>query len=136
MDKFDIPWLKAAALDWSDSGGTYSITIDLSVYSIEAVLKTCYLFLDQCYLFVESGSEPVNSLKVYFSLQPGISDEIEQIIGEFSNRLLWQEVRQKVAAETQEIREAIVRQAFTEAGLGSESLMEADYNLDPAGIAQ
>jgi His-Xaa-Ser system protein HxsD len=134
MDNPEIPWIKASTLDWSGSSKAYLLTVELSIYSLEAVLKTCYLFLDQCYLFVEYGSSP-GELNIYFTPQ-GTDQDIEQIIGEFSNRLLWQEVRRQVSDETKEIRERIVRQAFTEANLSGELLTEGDYNADPARIAE
>jgi His-Xaa-Ser system protein HxsD len=72
---------------------------------------------------------------VYFSPSNENTD-LRKIIGEFSNRLIWQEVRQKIADETKTIREIIVAQALTEGNVLNHSGIEADYNNDPNGIAQ
>lgn len=138
MREMNFPWVKKGDLAWSasSSSGTYFLTVDVSVYSLDAVLKTCYLFLDQCYLFVEPASTDENQINVYFS-PLNESDELEKLIGEFSNRLLWQEVRRKVADETQGIRELIVAQALAEGNmLEEQSSTGADYHTDPLKIAQ
>jgi His-Xaa-Ser system protein HxsD len=134
MNKINTPWAQPANLDWSEDSGTFSMTIDLTVYSLDAVLKTCYLFLDEFYVFIDHAESP-DRLRIYLSAQNDAGD-FERVLGEFSNRLLWQEVRQKVADETRTIREIIVMQAFTEAGIEAQTSVEADYILDPLGIAE
>lgn len=128
-------WVKQTSLPWSKTNDTYCVTIDTALYSPEAVLKTCYLFLDQCYLFVNARDSDLSEINVYFS-QSDKSNDLIKIIGEFSNRLIWQEVHQKVANETQTIREIIVAQALTEGNILDHSGSEADYNSDPLDIAQ
>lgn len=135
MENLTLPWAQEAALPWSLSGGTYQISINADLYSREAVLKTCYLFLDQCYLFVTIDHEKSSEIKIYFS-QSNDTTDLKKLMGEFSNRLMWQEVRQRVGAETQVVREIIVAQAFAEGGILDHSSVEADYNVDPLGIAQ
>jgi His-Xaa-Ser system protein HxsD len=112
-----------------------SISLSLAVYTVEAVLKTAYLFLDQCYLFVDipDPGDP-ETLTVYFS-PSGAASDLERLAGEFGNRLIWQQVREKVAEETRPIREAIVTMAFVEAGTtpGLDDV-DGDYNTDPLGI--
>jgi His-Xaa-Ser system protein HxsD len=135
MNKTNLPWVKNADLSWSRSGETFALSIDTTVYSLDAVLKTCYLFLDECYLFVEPNMEDSSQITVYFSPSNQIN-KLEEVIGEFSNRLLWQEVRQKVAAETQVIREVIVAQALAEGNILDQTITEADYNADPLRIAE
>ena len=135
MNRAKLPWIEEAKLPWHKSDNTYSLTIDLSVYTLDAVLKTCYLFLDQCYLFVEQIEEKNSQIKVYLAPLSEV-DDLKELIGEFSNRLLWQEVRQKVAAETQVVRELIVAQALTEANMLDQDQIEADYNVDPLGIGK
>ena len=135
MNRVRFPWVEDTNLPWYKSDNTYLIKIDLSVYTLNAVLKTCYLFLDQCYLFVDSVEEETNQVKVYFAPISEV-DDLNELIGEFSNRLLWQEVRQKVAVETQVVRELIVAQALAEANILDQTQSEADYNIDSIGIGQ
>lgn len=136
MNITNLPWVQADSLPWREIEDSYVTEINLSVYSLEAVMKTCYLFLDQCYLFIEPNGE--DKVKVYFSSQNS-DEDLALIIGEFSNRLLWQETRQRVSDETRAVRELIVDQAFAEAGIlnnGVNDPAEADYNSDPLGIAK
>ncbi len=135
MENLNLPWAKEVELPWVETGGTYCISVDTSLYSPQAILKTCYLFLDQCYLFVDAENSETSEVKVYFSSSDENTD-LRKIIGEFSNRLIWQEVRQKVWAETQTVREIIVAQALTEGNILDRSGIEADYNADPLGIAR
>ena len=128
-------WVKQIDLPWTEANGTYCVNVKTALFSPDAVLKTCYLFLDQCYLFADSKSLDGSEINVYFS-QSDETGDLMKIIGEFSNRLIWQEVRQKVAIETQTIRELIVAQALTEGNILDHSNIEADYNVDPLGIAQ
>ena len=133
MKETNLPWVKESILPWKKLTDSYVVIVDPSAYSVETVMKTCYLFLDQCYLFVEPEGE--DKIKVYFT-PLNSADNMLELIGEFSNRLIWQETRSRVAAETQAIKELIVAQAFSEANIISGTATAADYNLDPTGIAK
>jgi His-Xaa-Ser system protein HxsD len=133
MSEINLPWAKETELSWVRSGKTYILTVDTAIYSTDAVLKTCYLFLDQCYFFLSSSGSEETKIDVY-ATQIHDSD-MESVLGQFANQLTLQEVRQKVAAETQVIREIIVAQALTEGDVLDHSAMEADYNFDPQKIA-
>lgn len=135
MSNLNLPWVKQEKLPWMEIGNSLCLPVKPSLYSLEAILKTCYLFLDQCYMFVNSEDPDRSEIQIYFTSSDENSD-LEKIVAEFSNRLIWQEVRQTVANETQTIREVIVAQALTEGNFIDKSGVEADYNLDPLKIAQ
>lgn len=134
MNEGDVlPWMKKATLPWQKVGVSYKTEIDLSIFSTETVFKTCYLFLDQCYLFVTPTLD--GKVEIYFSPLEQ-SDDMRSVVGEFSNRLLWQETRSKVSDETKVIRELIVAQALAEIHPSENHTTEADYNADPLKISE
>lgn len=110
------------------------IGVDLSLYTLEALFRVCYIFTDRCYLFL-AHEEPSKIVKVHFARKDDSSD-LERIAGEFSNELINQRVRQDIAAETRTIRELIVAQAFAEGNLLDQNDSEADYDNDPRGITK
>lgn len=110
------------------------VCVNLSVYPLDALFRVCYWFTDRCYLFL-TVDEANSAVTVHFSKKSPDAD-LGVIAGEFSNELINQRVRRDVAEETRAIRELIVAQAFAEADLLDRSESEADYRLDPKGIAK
>ena len=108
---------------FTDELGAYiAIVIDTAIYQRTAVMKTAYWQTNQCYVFIAKGNAP-DTLKIEFRVKdPAQSDDLEPLAREFCNRLLDQQVRELVASETGEIRDALVRKAF----------FEGNKRLDPA----
>lgn len=111
-----------------------SICVNLDLYSLEALFRVCYLFTDQCYLFLTTEESP-SRVTVQFARKTPDCD-LSTVAGAFSNELINQKVRLDIAAETKLIRVLIVTQAFAEADLLERSDSEADYRDDPRGISQ
>jgi His-Xaa-Ser system protein HxsD len=109
------------------------VSVDLSVYSLEALFRVCYAFTDKCYLFLQPEKDS-SVVKVMFARKTPDCD-MPSLAGEFSNELINQRVRRQIALETRAIRELIVAQAFAEADLLDRTLSEADYVEDPKGIS-
>jgi His-Xaa-Ser system protein HxsD len=128
MSSLQLSWVENLTDD------TLSVCVNIDIYSTEALFRVCYLFTDRCYLFLshDSGS-PV--IRVRFACKSADTN-INEIVGDFSNELINQKVRLDVAAETKQIRELIVAQAFTEADLLDRNDSEASYLDDPKGISQ
>jgi His-Xaa-Ser system protein HxsD len=122
-------------LTWVEDGpnGALRMRVDLSTYSLDALLRVCYLFTDRCYLFLTPDADQ-KSVTVHIA--PKSADSaLLSIVGGFSNELIDQQVRQNIAAQTKAIRELIVAQAFTETDLLDRAGPEGDYLDDPKGIA-
>lgn len=114
------------------SESTLSIFVNTKIYSLEVLFRTCYVFTDRCYLFLEPSDDP-QIIAVRFTSK--CSDGALSITAaEFSNELINQRVRSDIANETRSIRELIVAQAFAEADLLDRSDSEASYVDDPRGI--
>jgi His-Xaa-Ser system protein HxsD len=94
--------------------GELVFIVDESIYSREAVLRTCYWFTDRCFLFV-SRSVP-GRLTISVRAKPG-GEAVETAAGEFGNALLDQQLRLDIERETRGVRELIVAKAFAEGNL-------------------
>lgn len=110
------------------------MVIQESVYSLEAIFKTCYLFTDRCYLFLKRVDR--DSIEVHITPKTNNLD-VGNLVGDFCNELIDQRLRTDIARESGKIREIIVAQAFAEGNL-LDALDTApgldDYNKDPLGI--
>ena len=97
-----------------DLGEFISVTIDVSVYDKAAVFKSAYWFTDTCYLFVKRDKSSQFFI-IEFRVKDGAqANTLEGLVREFCNRLVDQQVRETVADETGEIRDALVKKAFFE----------------------
>jgi His-Xaa-Ser system protein HxsD len=123
-----IPWLLGSG------DGTLNVPVDLRVYPLEVLFRTCYAFTDRCYLFLDRDEDDAR-VTVHFAKKSDGTD-LRAIAGEFCNELVSQRVMRDIAAETRPIRELIVAQAFAEGDLLDRAESEADYNEDPRGIAR
>lgn len=111
-----------------------SVCVDTTIYSLEALLRVCYIFTDKCYLFLE-WANPKTTVRVRLSAKIPDTD-ISLISGQFCNELINQKVRMDIATETRPIREMIVAQAFAESSIIDVSVSESSYADDPKGIAR
>lgn len=126
---------------FKNSDGSIKFSIDLSVYPLEAVYGTAYVFIDKAYLFLSSKSS--KKIEVFLKGKKKLSQKQQSnLVGEFLNELLNYTLRVKVAKNNKRIREYIIEQALVSAVGGAESLKEGNeserskgYEDDPLGIA-
>jgi His-Xaa-Ser system protein HxsD len=100
-------------LDWvevRDDG--LVVHVDRRIYDDEATFRTCYVFTDRCYLFLERPDD--NHLTVRFRKR-NTGTDLTAIIGAFGNDLINQQLRIVLARETHGLREQIVKRAFADA---------------------
>ena len=90
---------------------TLCLTVDLSLYSKSALLKTCYLFTDRVYVYVISAESP--RVTVYLGRRK-VDIDLSHLAGQFLNELLNQELRQLITTETGLVRQMLVAHAFAE----------------------
>jgi His-Xaa-Ser system protein HxsD len=90
---------------------TLRLTVDLTVYSKSALLKTCYLFTDRVYVYVTPAENP--RVAVYLGRKEPHLD-LSHLAGQFVNELLNQELRQLITTETGMVRQLLVAHAFAE----------------------
>jgi His-Xaa-Ser system protein HxsD len=108
-----------------------TLLVDESVYSREALLRTCYWFTDRCYLFVSRSGPNIFSVRIRAKAK---AVDLGTISGEFENALIDQQVRQDIEGETSRLRELIVAKAFAE-GQGLDDAPIGDAR-DPVEMAK
>lgn len=105
------------------------LIVDESIYSKEALLRTCYWFTDRCYLFISRLGPNQFSIRIRAKSR-GL--RLESISGEFENSLLDQQLRQDIDRETARLRELIVAKAFAEGDLDDAPVGD---DCDPVELA-
>ena len=121
-----LPWARPTAAG-------VAIAIDLRIYPIDVILRTCHAFTARCYVFPHIDKDG----RVVVEVEPrDANDPLRDLAGAFSNALLDQQLRATIGEETRAIRELLVAQAFCEADLLDRRDSESDEHADPRGIAR
>lgn len=110
-----------------------TINVDLSIYPLEIVLRTCHAFTSRCYIAPHAAAN--GRVAVEFTARDQ-GDSLRDLAGAFANALLDAHLRALIAGETRAIRELLVAQAFCEADLLDRRDVEGDEYADPRGIAR
>ncbi len=98
------------------SASKITLHVSLTIYSLDAIKKTCYKFTDQCSIFLKEIKE--EEVEVIFDLDEEWNEsQKKHIIKSFCNELLDQDLREKIAAETKATRNLILAQAFSKTSL-------------------
>lgn len=112
-----------------DVAGT--IRVDTRVYSLSAIKKAAYRFSDRFFVVIDPDHEP--EVRVRFSAKPGIAADLHVAIGEFSNELLDQDLRERIRGETEGVRRLLLAHALSRVPLIQPELETSDY--DPEASA-
>ncbi len=114
--------------------------IDEKIYTRGVVVSAAYLFLDRCYVRLESA--PKKHIVVQLKgKRKTAKARLRALADEFGNELMHQLMREQVAEKTDGLREILVGRALLSAvpmedeGSLPESEEEQDYLDDPLGIA-
>ena len=103
-----------------------------AVYRLSAVKKAAYKFGDRCHIQIAT----IEGGRIQARLSPkNPAEDPQYLAGEFGNEVLDQELREQVAQETAAVRDLLMAQAFSATSLIDEEGEEADYRVDPLGIA-
>lgn len=94
----------------------YRLTIDTRIYAIEAVKKAAYKFADRASIFIRPKSEA--EVEVVFSFTGQVHpDHPEQVIADYCNELLDQDLREIIKKEAGPLRNLILAHAFSKTSL-------------------
>jgi His-Xaa-Ser system protein HxsD len=97
-------------------GNQAKLFINLDLYSLSAIKKTAYKFASQCSVFLQDKQE--QELCVLFTFtEPTVSEKIQQVIADFSDELMDQDLREIIAKESEAVRNLILAQAFSKTSL-------------------
>ena len=110
------------------------ITLNSSIYNLEAILNACYVFIDRMYVFLDTDSSGKKILVSLKGKQKFSLKKIGQLKGDFINELLHCSLRYRINKNNKKIRELIVSRAIYSAMPDSNEKFE-HYLDDPLGIA-
>jgi len=100
--------------------GNFCLLLSTSVYSAEAIKKTAYKFADRASVVLRPAGEA--TLKVVFNfVGRHASNNAEQVLSDFCNELLDQDLREIVKRETGPLRNVILAHAFSRTQLAEQS---------------
>jgi His-Xaa-Ser system protein HxsD len=120
---------------WTLTGAQIAVDVDLSVYSLDAVLRAGYKFTDRCYVFL--SRDEAHDGHLIAVLTPKHRElNLESVVGQFSNELLDQRLRETLEAQFGDLRTLIVAQAFSEGNLLDPMQDDGDYQTDPRGAGR
>jgi His-Xaa-Ser system protein HxsD len=93
-----------------------TLTVDTSVYSKICIFRACYKFTESAYIFLSRAADAPDRIIVEFTAKPG-GRALQEVIGEFSNELIDQALRETLDQRFGPIRDLIVAQSFAEGNL-------------------
>jgi len=96
--------------------GAYCVKIDTSIYSLLAVKKAAYKFADRVSVVIS----PQNGSKIavlFNCVGDQSAKDLQQIISDFCNELLDQDLREIIRQETNQVRNLILAHAFSRTSL-------------------
>jgi His-Xaa-Ser system protein HxsD len=94
----------------------HSLLLSTSIYSLEAIKKAAYKFADKASVIINPA--PESSVSIVFNFA-GKQAEIDpdQVISDFCNELLDQDLRERIKKETEPLRNLILAHAFSRTSL-------------------
>jgi His-Xaa-Ser system protein HxsD len=97
----------------------HSLSLDPSVYSIEAIKKAAYKFADRTSVIIHIDGN--SSIRVVFNfVGRNAKNDPGEVISDFCNELLDQDLREIVRKESGPLRNVIIAHAFSRTTLTDE----------------
>jgi His-Xaa-Ser system protein HxsD len=97
----------------------YNLTINTQIYGLEAIKKTAYKFADRASIVINPAGADAVSISFIFVGRHAAS-EPDQLIADFGNELLDQDLREIIKRESTPLRNLILAHAFSRTSLLSE----------------
>jgi His-Xaa-Ser system protein HxsD len=122
------------------------LKVTTQVYAQNSILGAAYIFTDRCYVFIDKTE--TDQIEVNLTGQNSLKEQdLQALVGEFSNELLAQELRKNIVSTNRSLIETIVSRslgaatppelAIAEFDLSELEELELDDDEfdDPLGIA-
>lgn len=90
--------------------GGFQVSVDLNIYSVDAVTATTYKYTDKFYIHQQTTD--VKTMNVIFEAKDSCDPVSAEIVKQFCNDLIDQQVRVLVNRDFGHIRDLIVEEAF------------------------
>lgn len=108
----------------NELGEYFLLPLNKTLYSREAIMKTCYAFTDD--FFVHAVKSENDNVGIYIYNKSDSVNDIHIIAKRFLHLLHENQMRQIIHDETSIIHEEIVRKAFSPAAVFVENRAQAD----------
>lgn len=109
-----------------------ALKVDLSIYSIEAVVRAAYKLTDRCYILLDRNETHA----IAYFIAKTKADDVAEWVGAFMNELIDQQLRDQLEKRFAPIRTIITAQAFAEGNLLTSERNDADHNDDAERIGE
>lgn len=96
----------------SRNGDDFCLAVSTSIYSLDAIKKAAYRFADKASVIVQPQAAENVSIIFNFAGARSAGDP-EQVISDFCNELLDQDLREIIKRETTPVRNLILAHAFS-----------------------
>lgn len=123
------------------SEGGVTLSVDATLYPLEALYGAAYIFIDRCYVLLDRPGEGRWSVTLALKKGEATPEGLRSMVGEFVNELLSQAWRLKIVEENRVLLETVTTQALAGA-MGAPTLDDlASFDFtedgfdDPLGIA-
>jgi His-Xaa-Ser system protein HxsD len=93
-----------------------SLSLDTSIYSLDAIKKAAYKFADRTSILINPSPGTAVVVVFNFGSEHPMSDQ-GQVIGAYCNELLDQDLRERIKRETTPVRNLILAHAFSRTSL-------------------
>lgn len=105
MKDFKIPVVEIG-------NGSLSIAVDLNIYAQEAINATCYKYTDKFYVHQQTSVQSEKTIDIIMECKENGMPVTTELVKQFCNDLLDQQVRVDVNSHFGHIRDLIVEEAF------------------------
>lgn len=117
---------------------TCSFSICTAIYSIDAIFKAAYIFLDEYYIFLDRRDN--DHITIHITAKNNSSVILwDDIVNEFNNELLRQNCHYIIQRDSKNIRELILGRALyeecIEVSTVESEVDSSDYDSDKKNIA-
>jgi His-Xaa-Ser system protein HxsD len=101
---------QGAAIRFED--GAVLLTLSTDIYSVGAILRSCYWLTDRCYVHLAPSKD--GYVEATLLAKTGNEPETSSVAWQFLNDLVDNQLRVSIQEETAGIRDMIVAQAFSD----------------------
>jgi His-Xaa-Ser system protein HxsD len=116
---------------WSTDKAHHAVPIDLSIYSVPAVIRAAYKLTDRAFVYLQRDDDALETKLWVFLFGRSATTDVGPLILELMNELVDQQLRVQLEAEFKDVRTLIVAQAFAEGNLLDPNDERIDYRADP-----
>ena len=120
-------------LGWCIGAAHLAIPVDLSLFTVDAIMRAAYKLTDRCFVVLQ---KPSSTQCTVFLVARASTTDVGPLGREFHNELLDQQIRCRLEDQFGDVRTLIVAQAFSEGNLLEPDADTQDYRTDPHGAGK